>query len=120
MDKESIHFCEQCNNITNIHINELGNLIYACKICSHSKPFEKTDNCIHTFNFSKFDTSVIINQNKYITHDKTIPSIQSNSNLKCPNVECTEKDTSFKYINYNSDDMKYLYICESCGQKWNN
>ena len=50
--------------------------------------------------------------------------IKDNPNLKCPNSECdcNKKNTesSFKYIQYNADDMKYIYICNVCGQKWNN
>ena len=118
MDKQSIHFCSQCNNITNIYLNEENKLIYCCKMCGNSENFEG-DNCIYTYNLSKFDKSLIINQNKYIIHDKTIPSIEANINLRCPNKECTD-GLRFKFINYDIDDMKYIYICENCGQKWNN
>ena len=118
MDKQSIHFCSQCNNISNIYLNEQEELIYSCKICSNSEEF-KGDNCIYTYNFEEFDSSIVINQNKYITHDKTIPTIDANVNLKCPNKECTD-GKKFKFINYDTENMKYIYICENCGQKWNN
>ena len=118
MDQQSIHFCSQCNNITNIYLDEDDKLIYTCKTCGNKEDFTG-DNCIYTHNFEKFDMSIVINQNKHIIHDKTIPSIEGNVNIKCPNKDCTDSK-KFKFINYDIDDMKYMYICEKCGQKWNN
>ena len=51
--------------------------------------------------------------------------INNNKNIKCPNPECksiTEKDiqSNITYIKYNENDMKYIYICKYCGQKWKN
>lgn len=119
MNKDSIHFCKECNNITGIFTDESDKLYYACKNCASTEPFESDDNCIYTLNFESFDTSLHINENRYITHDKTLPSITSNVNIKCPNNKCKGSD-SFKFINYNKEDMKYIYICEKCGQKWKN
>ena len=31
---------------------------------------------------------MIINQNKFLEEDITLPSIQNNQNIKCPNKEC--------------------------------
>ena len=124
MDKEGIHFCKECHNLTFLHLNEEDKLIHACKICGKTELFNETNNCIHTSTFQNYDISLTINQNKYITHDKTLPIIQSNPNLKCPNSDCDpnqrKEPTVFKYIKYNSEDMKYIYICQECGQKWTN
>ena len=124
MEAESIHFCKECHNMTYIHLNEEDELIHVCKICSTTEDFVGTTRCIHSTEYEDFDVSSIINSNKYITHDITLPVIKNNPNLKCPNpdCECNQKNTesSFKYIQYNADDMKYIYICNGCGQKWNN
>ena len=121
---EGIHFCKECHNLTYIHLDEDDKLIYACKICGKTEEFISDNNCIHTSNFKDYDVSLTINQNKYITHDKTLPTIKSNHNLRCPNKECNtnqgKEECDFKYIKYNSDDMKYIYICTICGQKWTN
>ena len=57
----------------------------------------------------------------YLIHKKWF---EDNPNLKCPNPECEcntkNSKTSFKYIQYNADNMRYIYICNTCGQKWNN
>ena len=123
MDKE-IHFCKDCFNLTSLHMDEEKNLIHYCKICGNNEKYENNGNCIFSIDFRDIDKSHIINSNKYITHDKTIPSIKNNVNLKCPNEDCStnteNKDKSFKYVKYDYGNMKYIYICECCGQKWSN
>jgi len=117
----SIKFCEKCNNLMFIHIDEEEKLIFSCKTCKHISEYTE-DNCIHKSRFTRFDVSQTINKNKYITHDNTLPSIKGNINLKCPNKDCefNSKDNhgSYKYIKYDEKDVKYMYICEACGQKW--
>ncbi len=124
METDSIHFCKECHNMTYLHLNEEDELIHVCKVCSSTDKFKGKSNCIHSIEYTDFDVSSIINSNKYITHDITLPEIKDNPNLKCPNPECEcntkNTSTSFKYIQYDEDNMKYIYICNSCGQKWNN
>ena len=62
----------------------------------------------------------LLNHNKFITHDITLPTIDNNSNIKCNNPECSSKDNRITYIKYDNVDMKYLYICNNCGLKWKN
>ena len=69
------------------------------------------------------DFSETINNNKYINFDNTLPVIENNQNIKCPNEDCEcNKDAESKitYIKYDEDNMKYIYICKMCGQKWKN
>ena len=119
-----VHFCIECNNMTYIHLDEEKNLIHACKSCGKIEKFEDDMNCIYKINFTKFDTSNVINTNKYITHDVTLPKIEGNNNIRCPNEECISiqesKQSSITYIKYDSENMKYIYICNYCGQKWKN
>lgn len=125
MNSDEINFCDQCHNLTFIHLDEEKNELYhACKNCSTTKKFVSNDNCIYSEFFQEYDKSTFLNTNKYITHDITLPHIKGNNNLRCPNEECiTRKGNikgNFKYIKYDEDNMKYIYICENCGQKWNN
>ena len=120
----TIHFCVECNNMTYIYISEDNELLHVCKSCNHQEQFKSKDNCIYESKFTKFDTSYIINMNKYITHDVTLPKIDVNSNIKCSNEECISikehKESSITYLKYDATDMKYIYICNHCGQKWTN
>ena len=58
------------------------------------------------------------------TQDITLPTIIGNPNIQCPNVECESikevKNSSVTYIKYDAENMKYIYICNYCGQKWKN
>ena len=41
-------------------------------------------------------------------------------NIKCSNEACLDKETHIKYIKYDNDNMKFIYICNHCGTKWLN
>ena len=117
-----INFCSQCENMTYIHMNEDHKLFQVCKVCSHMEEFANYDS-IYNMSTDGIDISEIHNTNKYITHDITLPSITQNNNIKCINTECASiknKSSKITYIKYDSEDMKYLYICNHCGTTWKN
>ena len=124
MDDSETHFCKQCQNMTFLYTDESKNLIHHCKACMYSEPYLKKDNCIYSIQFKKYDNSEYINSNPYVTHDITLPKIKNNPNIKCVNPECisiTEtKECDITYIKYDMENMKYIYICNHCGQKWKN
>lgn len=124
MDESETHFCKQCQNMTFLYTDESKNLIHHCKACLYSEPYMKKNNCIYSIQFKKYDNSEYINSNPYVTHDITLPKIKNNPNIKCINKECisiTEsKECDITYIKYDMENMKYIYICNHCGQKWKN
>ena len=124
MENSETHFCSECQNMTFLYTDGDKKLIHHCKACQNSEPYQKKNNCIYSIDFKKYDNSEYINNNKYITHDITLPKITNNSNIKCTNVECesiTEnKECDITYIKYDMENMKYIYICNYCGQKWKN
>ena len=125
MENSDIHFCQECHNMTFICVDS-GTLIHYCKACETSAPFteESLRKPIYSMDFRKFDTSEVINRNKYITQDITLPKIEGNPNIKCTNAECISvtdnEPSSVTYIKYDTEEMKYIYICNHCGQKWRN
>mgnify|MGYP001319489310 FL=1 len=50
--------------------------------------------------------------------------LKNNENITCPNDECLTNnegiEKSFKYIKYDEDQLKFMYVCETCGQSWTN
>ena len=42
-----VHFCNECNNMTYIHLDEENNLIHACKSCGKIEKIEDDMNCIY-------------------------------------------------------------------------
>ncbi len=118
-----IHFCKNCENTMSIYSDQENNLYLGCKVCGEKENY-KGKKCIYSNAFS-FDKSETINNNKYLSYDNTLPVIKGNKNIKCPNGNCKmnieENIPSFiTYIKYNETDMKYLYMCRYCGQKWKN
>ena len=118
-----IHFCKGCENLLYIYSDESNNLYLGCKVCGNKEDYEGKK-CIYSNQFT-FDQSETINNNKYLSFDNTIPYIEGNSNLCCPNEECvsnvnSETISSISYIKYDETNMKYLYFCKHCGQKWKN
>lgn len=124
MEDSEIHFCGECQNLTYLYLDSDKNLIHYCKACEKREPFSGKNNCIYSIDFKEYDKSEFINHNPYITHDVTLPKIEGNSNFKCTNSECIcntgDTPSSVTYIKYDDDNMKYIYICNHCGQKWKN
>ena len=120
-----INFCPKCDNLLFIYSDEEDKekLYLGCKACGHKN--EYTDQkCIYS-NESTTNLSDIINKNKYLDKDITLPSIKGNQNIQCPNKECisnTQKDIipEIKYIKYDTEMISYMYICKHCSQKWTN
>lgn len=124
-----VHFCAKCDNMCFLHLyqnteEETTDLIYYCRACSYREPVSEDSRCVYTLNFEGYDKSELLNANKYISHDITLPTINGNPNIRCTNTECPSitqhKESSVKYIKYDAENMRYLYICNYCGQKWRN
>ena len=56
-----------------------------------------------------------------IKEDITLPSIKDNVNIQCPNVNCNnDGESNILYVKYDTNSMKYMYICTHCNHKWTN
>ena len=120
-----INFCEGCDNIMFIYSDETQkNLFLGCKNCGTKEDYS-SDKSIYTNTF-KFDFSETINNNKYLSYDNTLPVIEGNKNIKCPNEKCISNSGDFDvvnreiiYIRYDHINMKYMYLCSHCDFTWN-
>ena len=117
------NFCDNCDNIMHVYLDkktESPKLYLYCKKCQNKQ--EYIGNLLYN-NDHYIDLSESINSNKFINYDITLPHIKSD-NIKCPNSECIsiteEKQSDIIYIKYDKDNMKYIYSCNYCGQKWSN
>ena len=117
-----INFCSGCENILYIYSDEENQLYLGCKVCGWKKDYKETK-YIYSNAFN-IDLSETINQNKNLINDITLPSIKNNLNMKCPNSECEsiveEKPSDIVYLKYDNDNLKYMYVCKYCNQKWTN
>lgn len=116
-----VEFCDKCENLLYLYIdNETHKIVMKCKSCGNQKEMKDQVVEINNNTTINVDKSDVINSNPFITHDITLPSIKDNMNIKCQNEECTAETIDIKYIKYDDENMKYLYICNNCGYKWKN
>ena len=111
-----LNFCEQCDMKLDYY-----------KFCLLKKKSKKKEHigttCIYNNDY-QIDLSQVINQNHFLEQDITLPTIQNNPNIKCPNEECPsikeKKPSNILYIKYDHESLKFSYICKHCKQTWTN
>jgi len=120
-----IKFCENCDMKLDYYTDteKTPMILYqGCKACGY-KEETRENHCIYNNDYH-IDLSQIINQNPFLEYDITLPSIEGNKNITCPNDECIsnkeKKATDIIYIKYDHEKMKYSYICRDCKQCWTN
>ena len=125
-----MHFCDNCDNMLYMKIGGLkeefdkteldkkldlenNKIIYFCRSCNKEYPdLHKKDSCIYSVNYNTENIQKQSFINKYIYDDATLPTAE---NIKCINKECPGKDKpNIKNIQYDKDNMKYIYICMKC------
>jgi hypothetical protein len=137
-----MNFCENCDNMLYMRISEVPNpkedsetldvedeseetevktinkIVYYCRCCNNEYPdLHKKDSCIFKINYNTEYIKKNSFINKYVYDDITLPIAE---NMKCINADCPGKSKpSIKYIQYDKDDMKYIYICMNCYEAGN-
>lgn len=117
-------FCKQCDNmlyynykIDTIDNEEINTLYYYCRKCGENETIQHNE-LIKEITYEKKQNK-IVNVNKNIKYDPTIPHIK---NMNCPNSECvsnkTTKEPDIIYYRYNEEDIKYVYMCVYCDTMW--
>lgn len=124
-----VKFCPECDNMLYIYADDQNNLYHGCKYCKYNSlksSLNAEEDISKQENNCVYDTKKLIGgldlikNNQYLKYDITIPHIYGSKNLRCPADCCVGKRTKIRYINYDGDNMKYLYICEACSTQWTN
>lgn len=115
-----MRFCECCNNMFYVKVDEDTNLVYYCKFCNNSITENKENGSVLVIDDNKVDDNIKYRQylSKNIVHDPTLPRV---NNIVCPNERCTKDskaDNEVIYIKYDFANMKYLYYCCHCEHFW--
>jgi len=93
-----------------------------CKHCPFTVENTKTG-AIKISETMYSDDDLLYNQNinKYLRFDPTLRRI-NDEQTKCNNNDClsntANKDQQVLYIKYDPLNMKYLYVCDHCGNIW--
>jgi hypothetical protein len=100
--------------------NEMKQLVKYCKHCEFQK-VETVSSAIKISETIYSEDDLLYNQhvNKYLRYDPTLRRIKDPL-ISCPNPECHIDDDNKQilYIKYHPQNMKYLYVCEFCGETW--
>lgn len=110
-------FCSSCDNMLYLKITEGDegedcSLNYKCNQCNTIEPnIHETDSCVFGVNFNIDNIKKNAFINKYVYEDVTIPRAEG---IKCPNKKCPDQKPEIIYIQYDKENMKYIYICLSC------
>jgi len=115
-----MEFCELCDNMLYVKSNEEKKLVKYCKHCEFEK-IETTNSAIKISKTIYSEDDLLYNQhvNKYLRYDPTLRRIKDPM-INCPNTKCDAPESKRQviYIKYDSKNMKYLYVCEHCGETW--
>ncbi len=110
-----MEFCQDCNNMLYLNIlKEEGSeskLEYYCKNCNYKCDNTNKDSCVYNINYNMDNIKKHSFINKYIYDDVTLPSAVG---VKCPNSQCPKAEPNIKYIKYDDENMKFIYICLDC------
>lgn len=115
-----MEFCEVCDNLLYVKSNENKQLVKYCKHCAFQK-VETNSAAIKISETIYSEDDLLYNQhvNKYLRYDPTLRRIRDPL-VSCPNPNCRvdEDKKQTLYIKYHPQNMKYLYVCENCGETW--
>lgn len=115
-------FCTKCDNMYYIQINDenTNQLEYYCRFCKNVDTLVTTEGlCIIRDEFKQDNSKGSQAINEYTKMDPTLPRLY---NLKCPNTDCKtntdDKKAEIIYIRINDNELKYLYLCNTCNFTW--
>lgn len=113
-------FCNICNNVFFIKINEEKDMVYFCKNCGNEEVQKKENGSICIIDENKINDVSKYSQymNRYLKYDPTLPRV---SNIQCPNASCSkdpQAQNEVIFLKYDYVNMKYLYHCCHCEHFW--
>jgi DNA-directed RNA polymerase subunit M/transcription elongation factor TFIIS len=115
-------FCPDCRYYLYLQINtnesDGTEMMRQCRNCGY-KEAEKGGLVFETNMKETTSESYKLLLNEFTRLDPTLPHV---NNIKCVNQACAsrtnEKDADVIYMKYDAVNMKYLYICNVCGEQW--
>jgi len=100
----------------NVEENEA---IRLCRNCGNTEKEEKGTLVSETLVKERTSEGYKILLNEFTRQDPTLPHLHT---MKCPRGECKSNVGSVPkdviYIKYDPANLKYLYICNVCGEHW--
>ena len=111
--------CPTCQNMYVMKLQPNGKLLWKCLSCGIEE--EQVGGCLlmETLVQERSSEGYRILLNEFTRQDTTLPHTKS---IKCSRESCpsngSSKERDVIYIKYDAVNMKYLYICNVCGESW--
>jgi len=86
-------------------------LKYFCRMCNEVYESDESDSCVFNINFNLDNIKKNSFINDHIYDDITLPRAEG---IKCPNTNCPDTKPEIIYIQYDKENMKFIYVCLSC------
>ena len=86
-------------------------LKYVCRMCNEVYNSDESDSCVFNINFNLDNIKKNSFINEFIYDDITLPRAEG---IKCPNANCPDSKPEIVYIQYDKENMKFIYVCLSC------
>lgn len=111
-------FCS-CGYYLYLKMVENRMCVRACKNCGYSEEESEGSLISETLIKERASEGYKIVLNEFTRQDPTLPHLHT---MKCPRGECKSNVGSVPkdviYIKYDPANLKYLYICNVCGEHW--
>ena len=115
---ERVNFCPICRYYLSLKVEDTS-LTRLCRNCGYEKAVEKGGLITETLVQQRSSEGYKILLNEFTRQDPTLPHVNT---IKCPNGSCGSngggKERDVIYIKYDTVNLKYLYICNVCGESW--
>lgn len=110
-------FCPHCKYYM-FHDVEANKLTRVCRNCGHQEAEETGGLIVEKLVQEKSSEGYKVLLNEFTRLDNTYPHTKM---LKCPNGACgsnggAERDVI--YLKYDTTNLKFVYICNVCGEQW--
>ena len=125
MPAHTIKFCPTCHNylFPDVRPADDGDVKHElrryCKSCGYSEVDADGGIILETNLQEKVSEGYKIILNEFTRMDPTLPHVK---NIKCPNTGCKtnagQAESDVINIKYDAVNLKYLYICNVCGDQW--
>ena len=113
----AIRFCPTCRYY--LFLQSTSNTLQRlCRNCGYTETDEKGGLVMEQSSETSEGYKILVNE--FTRYDVRLPHIVKT--LRCPEPTCTSNHGSTEpdilYIKYDPANLKYLYICTSCGFQW--
>ena len=116
-----MRFCDVCENMMYIMLDEENRLQYKCKNCMNMVDTSATgaeQSIVLRKSYIDDETKYKQFVNPNIKYDPTLPRVNA---IPCANPKCTkpdDKENEVIYVKYDQENMRFVYYCCFCETFW--